>query len=119
MDEKRKGRPTPPPLAVTPGGENVLKALRNKLGLTQEQVALRGGINASSYVSAEIGRNKLGLLETLEGVARGLYLTLDELRALIRGEMGTEDLAKRVLDREPDLRARLQAAPQRPPVAPN
>lgn len=114
----RKGR-TSPPIAVTPDGVNVLRALRTKFRLTQADVARRGDLHEASYVSAETGRNKLGLFETVEKVARGLYLTEAELRGLIRGQIGVESLASTVLGREPDLREHVaRAAAGTGPVAP-
>ena len=122
MESKRRGGRPGQPIAVTPAGVNVLRALRERLGLTQVEVADRARLDRSVVAYVELGRNKLGLADTRKALARGLYLRAAEIDRLIRGNVGVEDVFRAVITRNAKLRARLEAPPPpepAPPVAPN
>lgn len=91
-------RPTPPC--------ELFYGLRFALGLTQNDVATRseGLITRNVIASLETRRGKLSIRETFRGVCKGLGVTEDELDALIARHVSVEDLAARVLEREPNLR---------------
>lgn len=84
-----------------------VRSLRTKLDLTQDQVAERSGgqITRLIVLAVEKRRNKLTSRSTFKAMAAGLGLTEAELDDLLANRVGVEDLAARVLAREPNLAA--------------
>lgn len=98
-----------------------LKALRIELGLTQDGVAerviaagrFRKGFCRVSVVYAERGTG-LGSIETLEALAYGLGLKLEELTGYLRGQITLADaVASSVIKPVPEEVARLRGAEER------
>ncbi len=95
-----------------------LKALRIELGLTQTEVAgraistgrFREGFGRHNVLFAEAGIG-LGSSETMEAIAVGLGLRLEEVRAYLRGELALEEtVAASTIKPNPEAIARLRAA---------
>ena len=63
---------------MTPIAEN-LKRLRTAAGLTQQEVAVAAGLNASIVAQIEQGRNLDPRMGTLRALARSLGVKMDEL----------------------------------------
>lgn len=89
----------------TPGSR--LKRLRSELGLTQEEVAQRGGLDRSSVVKLERGVTQGRSGPMREGLARGFGLTVEDVAKLLDGRLTPKAAA--VLARTPH-----QAAPLPP-----
>jgi transcriptional regulator with XRE-family HTH domain len=81
------------PLGGEELGRRVL-ALREALGLTQEQVADVGGIHRVQVIDAEKGRNRLSTERMRRGLAKGLGIAPDALAAVIDGSLSPEDAAR-------------------------
>lgn len=64
-----------------------VRALRELLQLTQEQVAERAGIERTVVVKVEAGVNKLSSFNARTAMARGLGLTIEQLTDLISGDL--------------------------------
>lgn len=81
------------------------KALRLGLGLTQEQLAERAGLERVEVVNVERGRNQATSARVRDGLARGLGLEPVVMEQVLRGELSIDE-----------ARA-LVATPAAPPVA--
>lgn len=83
-----------------------VKALREKKGLTQEELEEKTGIN-TKYISAIERGNKNATIKTLEKIAKGLDVELYEL-FLFTIEPGSEKAMRKVIEsllKESDLKA--------------
>ncbi len=83
-----------------------VKALREKKGLTQEELEEKTGIN-TKYISAIERGNKNATIKTLEKIAMGLDVELYEL-FLFTGEPGSEKAIRKVIEsllKDSDLKA--------------
>ncbi len=80
---------------------SAIVALRKALGLSQQQVANRGGITRDVVTTNERGARKLTSFPARVGLAKGLGITLDEFNELVDGQVEVEVLADRVRTREP------------------
>lgn len=76
------------------------RALRNLLGLKQEQVAEAGGLRRNEISQLEGGENKVTSERFVSGLARGLGVSEDVVRALRDGQMSAEDAAASAARRE-------------------
>jgi transcriptional regulator with XRE-family HTH domain len=63
---------------TTPLGKN-LRRLRKAAGMTQQELAVAAGLNASIVAQIEQGRNTDPRASTLLALARALSTTVDEL----------------------------------------
>ena len=59
-----------------------LKSLRNELGISQEQFALKIGMDRTYYASVESGKRNLSIQNILK-ISRGFNITLSELFELV------------------------------------
>ena len=72
---------------------NKIRALRTRLGLTQEGVAERGGgIDRTEVVAVETGRNKATTVRIRGALARGLGLSIEQLGAFLSGDLGIDEV---------------------------
>lgn len=85
------------------------RELRRLLGLKQEQVAEAGGLRRNEISQLEGGENKVTSERFVSGLARGLGVSEDVVRALRDGRMPVEDAAATATRREPALET--QTAP--------
>lgn len=78
------------------------RALRKRLGLTQDDVAARAARGDPEFrrdyvTKVETGANKATSLRIQQGLARGLGLTTDDLAAYLAGRITTEEAAQRAV----------------------
>ncbi len=73
-----------------------VKSLREKKGLTQEELEEKTGIN-TKYISAIERGNKNATIKTLEKIAKGLDVELYEL-FLFTAEPGSERAIRKVIE---------------------
>lgn len=71
-------------------GERI-RVLRERHGLSQEQLAKRAGTTPSKICAIERGRNKATSGDTQEELARGFGLTIEQVRAVLDGSLSIED----------------------------
>lgn len=72
-----------------------VRDLRAALGLTQEQVATRGGLTRTDVNKVENGRNQATSHAVHKGLARGFGLTSDDLDLFFDGSLSVQDAAAR------------------------
>lgn len=60
-----------------------VRALRTRLGLTQEQLAERAGIRRQEANKIEVGKNQCSSARIQRGLAKGFGLPLDHLLAYL------------------------------------
>ncbi len=72
-----------------------VRALREALGLTQEGLALRGGLGRLTILRVENGENKATSHAVRAGLAKAFDLSMDDSDALLDGRLSV----KRALDR--------------------
>jgi transcriptional regulator with XRE-family HTH domain len=65
-----------------------VRAMREALGLTQEQLAARGRIGRLTVLRVESGANKATSHAVRAGLAVAFGLTLDDSDALLDGQIG-------------------------------
>lgn len=68
------------------------KALRERLGLTQDQAAERGGLRRDEVTKVERGTNKASTSRIREGLARAYGVTLDQLAGYLEGSLSLASL---------------------------
>lgn len=73
-------------------GERV-RALRKGVGLTQEQVALAGGVERVEIVAVETGKNKATSGRMQAALAKAFLMSEAEVRQLLSGDLGAEPAA--------------------------
>lgn len=73
-----------------------IQAIREKAGLTQEQLEEKTGVN-TKYISAIERGQKNITVKTLEKIAKGLNIELYEL-FLVSEEVGSEKVVKKAID---------------------
>ena len=56
-----------------------IRELRNKKGLSQEKLARLADVSFTTIVKIESGDSKHPTIQTMVGIARALYISLDEL----------------------------------------
>ena len=71
------------------------KALRLRVGCTQERFADLGGIDRSTVAHVEAGENMLTGSATRAAYARAVNVSLDTLAAYLDGSIGLEDAIMR------------------------
>lgn len=76
-----------------------MRGLRNALGLTQEKLAERAGLERIEVVNVESGRNQATSIRILKGLAQGFGLSLEDAMAFIDGELTVEQAAEAVARR--------------------
>ena len=74
------------PLSSDSHGVRV-KVLRENLGISQGELGRRSWLAPSTVCAIEHGRNKASSADTQDALARGLGLTLSDLRSYLRGEL--------------------------------
>lgn len=74
----------------------MVKALRERLGLSQQAVADRGGFPRPQLAKIETGHNKLSTAEMRRQLAQGLGVNLRTLEAYIEGGMSLDDAVSTV-----------------------
>lgn len=79
-----------------------LRELRKALGLTQQELADRAGLERVEVVNLESGRNKATALRILRGLAKGFALSLQDMADFIDGSLTTEEARARISDPEAD-----------------
>lgn len=72
------------------------KRLRELVGLTQEELGRRAGLNRVEVLAIEKGKNKLTSARMLDSLARGLGTQPDVIRALRDGTMSPEEVAEAI-----------------------
>lgn len=73
-----------------------IQAIREKAGLTQEQLEEKTGVN-TKYISAIERGQKNITVKTLEKITKGLNIELYEL-FLVSEEVGSEKVVKKAID---------------------
>lgn len=75
--------------------------LRKRLGLTQDQVADRsnGLLRRQGVLKLEKGRHLAGSVKFRRGLALGFGATIEEINALVDGDLPPEDLAEKIKER--------------------
>lgn len=89
---------------LTPLGRKI-QAARERVGLTQEQLEERTGVN-TKYISAIERGQKNVTVKTLEKIAKGLNVEIYEL-FLLSEEIGSEGAVKKAIEslvKEADLK---------------
>jgi transcriptional regulator with XRE-family HTH domain len=74
----------------------MVKALRERLGLSQQAVADRGGFPRPQLAKIETGHNKLSTADMRRQLAQGLGVNLRTLEAYIEGGMSLDDAVSTV-----------------------
>jgi len=74
----------------------MVKALRERLGLSQQAVADRGGFPRPQLAKIETGHNKLSTADMRRQLAQGLGVNLRTLEAYIEGGMTLDDAVSTV-----------------------
>lgn len=91
-----------PEVAVKPP---IWRELRERLGLTQEDVAEAGGLGRVNYLRLESGDLKGGSAAAREGLARGFGLTAEQVVDGLHGKLSVEEAfesaRKRAVSRAP------------------
>lgn len=91
--------------AVVTGGNEIgalVRALRARLGLRQDQVAERGKIRREEVSIVEAGKNKVSTNRMLNGLALGFAVDPRALRAYLDGELSLDGLVTGESPRELD-----------------
>jgi DNA-binding XRE family transcriptional regulator len=73
-----------------PTAADLVKALRVRLGLTQDALAEKAEIRRTDVVRIEVGTNKVTSYALRQALAVGFGLSLDELVAYLSGKMTVE-----------------------------
>lgn len=73
-----------------------IQAVRERAGLTQEQLEEKAGVN-TKYISAIERGQKNVTIKTLEKIAKGLHVDLYEL-FLLSEEIGSEKAVRKAVD---------------------
>lgn len=74
---------------------SAVKSLRDELGLTQEALAKRCGVNRLHITMIERGRNKATSQATRAALAAGFGLTAGDLASYLAGEVDLATAARR------------------------
>jgi transcriptional regulator with XRE-family HTH domain len=97
-------------------GERV-RALRLRLGLTQEELGARSGLPRTKIVEIESGTNKAGSWAIRRGLAIGFRLRVETLADLLDGALSVDDAERRARAGEGDTTSgRLHDRPEWPTV---
>lgn len=72
-----------------------IKALRKELGLTQEALAERGGLERVEVSNLESGRNQATSVRILRGLAKAFALSLQDAAEFVDGTLSVEEAAQR------------------------
>ena len=73
-----------------------IKALRKALGLTQDALADRGGLERVEISNLESGRNQATSVRILKGLAKGLGLDLQATSDFVDGLLSVEDAVAKI-----------------------
>ena len=73
-----------------------LRALRKKIGITQEALAAKGGLDRVEVSNLESGRNQATSVRILRGLAIGFGLSLQDTADFIDGQLDVETALGRV-----------------------
>lgn len=72
-----------------------VRALRTKLGWSQEELALRAAVHRVNIVRVETGSNKLSSYAMRAALARGFGLTLEDVNAFLAGRLSIKQALSR------------------------
>jgi transcriptional regulator with XRE-family HTH domain len=78
----------------------IIRSLRKERGYTVEQLARRTGLSLANIKKIEAGKNRLNKIKTLQRLAKGLSLGVDELLLKLEGKPSVEN----ALPDEPSFR---------------
>ena len=67
----------------------ILRVAREKAGLTQEELAMRSGLNQNRISRMERGISRLNLTDFVKAMS---VLSYDNIKELLPGERGLEDI---------------------------
>jgi transcriptional regulator with XRE-family HTH domain len=72
---------------IPPGQTDRIREMRHELGLSQEQLAVKMGINRLYVLRLENGMNKATSHAMRKALAKGFDLDIDVLERLLRGDL--------------------------------
>lgn len=71
-----------------------VRALREQYGITQGELARRSGLGASTICAIEKGRNKATSADAQGALAKGFWLTIEQLRDYLGGRVAADATAR-------------------------